>query len=406
MTGKLDLKTWVQRSNTAHEGFYDYSSSEYKGMLKKIKLTCPLHGEIEQKAVDHSIGRKPSCCRPPKLNLKTWIDRSNKAHNGFYDYTNSKYNGIKEKITFLCPLHGEIEQFADNHSKGHKPSCCRPPKLNLKTWIDRSNKAHNGFYDYTNSKYNGIKEKITFLCPLHGEIEQGAEPHSIGMKPSCCAVNGKVDFKSWAERSNNTHDGFYDYTNSKYEGMREKITFICPLHGEVEQIAGNHSRGHKPSCCSIRGKVEFNTWKERSNEAHDGFYDYSQSEYHGISKKIKLKCPLHGEVEQYADNHSKGHVPSCCKGSKISNAKAGNREDFIKNAKLLFGDKFDYDNVSYIRSRIPVIIGCPKHGQIKMTPNSHLTSVTGCMQCGIDSRSSKLKFSKNKFIQQSYGSNG
>jgi len=63
-------------------------------------------------------------------------------------------------------------------------------------------------------------------------------------------VGRKLTLEVWKERSNQAHDGFYDYSESKYYGMLEKITLVCPLHGEVEQLASSHSRGQKPYCCS------------------------------------------------------------------------------------------------------------------------------------------------------------
>ena len=42
--------------------------------------------------------------------------------------------------------------------------------------------------------------------------------------------------------------------------------------------------------------------------------------------------------------------------------KKSNTEEFIKKAKKVHGDKYDYSKVNYIGSKIEVTIICPEHG--------------------------------------------
>lgn len=57
------------------------------------------------------------------------------------------------------------------------------------------------------------------------------------------------------------------------------------------------------------------------------------------------------------------------------------KENFIQKSKEKFGNKYDYSKVNYVNSTTPVIIVCPIHGEIKMSPKSHLNSTTGCKEC-------------------------
>ena len=59
-----------------------------------------------------------------------------------------------------------------------------------------------------------------------------------------------------------------------------------------------------------------------------------------------------------------------------------NKSEFIKKAQKLFGNKFDYSKVIYTRAADKVIINCPVHGEFSQTPNKHLTSKYGCSACG------------------------
>lgn len=57
------------------------------------------------------------------------------------------------------------------------------------------------------------------------------------------------------------------------------------------------------------------------------------------------------------------------------------KEKFIQKSKNKFGDKFNYSRVDYINCTTPVILICPIHGEISITPRSHLNSPTGCTLC-------------------------
>lgn len=42
------LEDFVNKSNTIHNNFYDYSLVEYKNNKLKVKIICPIHGTFEQ----------------------------------------------------------------------------------------------------------------------------------------------------------------------------------------------------------------------------------------------------------------------------------------------------------------------------------------------------------------------
>ena len=43
--------------------------------------------------------------------------------------------------------------------------------------------------------------------------------------------------ESFIEKVKAKHGDIYDFSNSIYEGLEKEITYICPTHGEVTQIA-------------------------------------------------------------------------------------------------------------------------------------------------------------------------
>lgn len=56
-------------------------------------------------------------------------------------------------------------------------------------------------------------------------------------------------------------------------------------------------------------------------------------------------------------------------------------EDFIRKARLVHGDKYDYSKVNYVNSQTKVCIICPIHGEFWQIPAEHLRG-KGCVKCG------------------------
>jgi hypothetical protein len=57
------------------------------------------------------------------------------------------------------------------------------------------------------------------------------------------------------------------------------------------------------------------------------------------------------------------------------------KEDFIRKAILVHGDKYDYSKVNYVNSTTNVCIICPIHGEFWQRPAEHLRG-KGCLKCG------------------------
>ena len=73
-------------------------------------------------------------------------------------------------------------------------------------------------------------------------------------------------------------------------------------------------------------------------------------------------------------------------------------EEFIKKAKKIHGNKYDYSKVEYINNRTKICIICPEHGEFWQTPNDHLDSC-GCPKCFNENKRGKSnKLTKELFI--------
>ena len=133
---------------------------------------------------------------------------------------------------------------------------------------------------------------------------------------------------------------------------------------------------------------------EKARKIHGDKYDYSKVEYINATTDVCIICPKHGEFWQTPQVHLRGaNCPKCAKETIIEK---NTPKNFIKKAKEIYGDKYDYSKVEYKNNKTQVIIGCPVHGAFLQTPQVHLRG-GGCPKCTYD----RIKKGKEKFIEES-----
>ena len=204
-------------------------------------------------------------------------------------------------------------------------------------------------------------------------------------------VMKKLTTKEFVERAKKMHGNKYDYSKVNYKNNKTKVCIICPIHGEFWQLPSFHLNGCE--CPKCKGKnMTTEEFCRKSRLIHGDKYDYSKVNYINNSTKVCIICPIHGEFWQTPDNHIHEHGCPFCKANKLSKIKANSIEDFIKKAKEIHGEKYDYSKVKYVNNRTKVEIICPIHGSFWQTPNSHLAN-RGCLKC-----SGKNKHTVEEFI--------
>ena len=121
---------------------------------------------------------------------------------------------------------------------------------------------------------------------------------------------------------------------------------------------------------------------------HGDRYDYSKFNYVNSKTRGVIICSIHGEFEQRPYNHGKGEgCPAC--GKLVGRARK-TTEEFIKEAKLIHGDTYNYDKTKYIEAHSTLIITCPIHGEFEQIANQHLKGA-GCVKCSYIKRGEDRK---------------
>lgn len=135
---------------------------------------------------------------------------------------------------------------------------------------------------------------------------------------------------------------------------------------------------------------------KRAREVHGNKYDYSKAEYVNNSTKVCIICPEHGEFWQTPGNHlhKTNHrgCPKCAHSEIMTNT------EFIKRAREVHGDKYDYSKTNYVGYKEKVYIICPIHGGFWQLAGNHINKAIhrGCPKCN-----GGISITTEEFIQKS-----
>lgn len=140
---KLETKEVLERFKEVHGDTYDYSKVVYTTAHTKVEVVCKEHGSFLTKPQNHWNGATCLKCANEKRNnsrkvpLEVFIERASKAHNNKYDYSKVKYTTVNDKITIICPEHGEFLQRCSEHMAGHScAKCANMRRKSLWTYTD------------------------------------------------------------------------------------------------------------------------------------------------------------------------------------------------------------------------------------------------------------------------------
>lgn len=95
---------------------------------------------------------------------------------------------------------------------------------------------------------------------------------------------------------------------------------------------------------------------EKSRSVHGDKYDYSKTVYKGYNEKVTIICPKHGEFQKKPRKHNGNSGQGCQKCSRegqgilVGKINSFTKDKFIERARSIHGDKFDYSKVVYKNS--------------------------------------------------------
>lgn len=187
--------------------------------------------------------------------------------------------------------------------------------------------------------------------------------------------------KEFIEKAKKVHGDLYDYSETKYVNSLTKVIIRCSIHNNFTQLPHGHLKGYGCKLCGNKKMGEtnmhtINSFIKKATIIHGDEYDYSRTVYTRSADPIKVICKVHGLFTQgSAGAHLSGSgCPQCAYPRKTT-------DEFIKKAKIVHGETYDYSQTVFVRSNRPLKIICRTHGPFSQMPENHISGGSGCSKC-------------------------
>lgn len=191
-------------------------------------------------------------------------------------------------------------------------------------------KKYGKLYDYSEVVYTNARTKVAVKCGHCGErFLITPDNHLHGHGCPFCHSGSQKDTRQFVKKARMVHGGRYDYSKTEYKSAKKKALIICPIHGEFQQTALDHLHGSGCPACSLKKchdslRLNEHEFIRKAEKAHEGKYDYSQTDYIDADTKVKIVCPIHGTFWQRPYAHIAGQgCPLCAGKSKGEEKIAG-----------------------------------------------------------------------------------
>jgi hypothetical protein len=408
------MDKFIEVSKLKHGNKYDYSKVNYINNLTEVSITClSCYSSFNQLPKVHKKGGGCTYCSKKLAGLSRrsstddFIKKAKEKHGNKYDYSKVVYIKAIEKIEIICSVHGMFEQTPNSHLRGKGCRKCSTiinadnARSSTDNFIKKAKEKHSNEYDYSLVVYINAVEKVIIICKVHGRFEQTPNSHLGGHKCYQCHGPLKSTTDNFIKKSKEKHGDTYDYSSVVYISAVDKVSIICKTHDVFDQTPNNHLNGNGCPTCGYKSWIHStHDFIQHANEIHGDAFVYSHVKYNKMNEKVNIICKVHGMFEQTPSNHIT-HAQGCqsCAGNYTSTT-----EEFIRKAKLIHGDIYNYSKVVYVNNHTPVIIGCEKHGFFEQTPQNHLCSK--CKDCGIESMKESQRTSPEEFLERALNVHG
>lgn len=269
-----------------------------------------------------------------RLTTEEYIKKARQKHGNRYDYSKTVYVRSRDKVTIICPKHGQFEQQAASHLMGSGcPVCQKEWSVKHKTnhaaatrkargmtteeWIRRAKEIHGDKYDYSQTVYVNSRTDVTIICPKHGPFTQKADSHLRGCGCKKCGQESEnhIGKHSWSEeqRTKTVATCIARYGASRYldsaagkakvAEIKSDPAFRAKMH---DIIASDEVQGRtKATCMSRYGKVSAMSLSETVDKVHETkIKNHSWNTSKPEENMYVALCEVFGEtdvVRQYKD---------------------------------------------------------------------------------------------------------
>jgi len=291
-----------------------------------------------------------------KLTFDTFIERAVEKHGTFYDYSKIQLTdsghiiSTKKKVDIICPLHGPFKQTPANHFKSTCKQCSFGHRsYTSSSFIEKLKTLYGTKYNYDLVKFENYDTKIILICNKHDTrikvSAKGALTKPQYIRCSSCRNELYKKQEVSIDKIKQIHGDDIDLSRFVFNGIRNKSTFGCEVHGWFDRVLCDIIAGAGCPKCGVENKHnKFRLSKRemlgRCRIIHGEKYNYDFSNYYNLKSSISIKCPEHGNFNQTIETHLNGSgCPLCAKSGNISELEIFNYllEYFGDDAQIING---------------------------------------------------------------------
>lgn len=266
--------------------------------------------------------------------------------------------------------------------------------------IDKANKVHNFKYDYSLIE-EYLNNKIHYPVICHKKDSEGNEHGAFSTTfsrhvnrqqgcPKCKSEHLRQLFslskEEFIKRCETLFGDKYIFDKTEYINMDTEVIITCPIHGDFKITPHQFLKSLGCKECSkennkIQEKLSLKEIKDKLDAKHNGNISFVGTQYKGIDALATFYCNKHQtEYSTTTYNAVKGvGCPQCQTESRQQKTFIG-REELIKRAIKIHGNKYSFEKLIYNGRKHTGIITCPIHGDFEIILENLLKG-HGCSKC-------------------------
>jgi len=265
-------------------------------------------------------------------------------------------------------------------------------KKTTEQYIEEVNIVHDFEFTYSKATYIGSSKLIIVTCELHGDFEIIANNHKNGRGcPTCGNLRRGKEHKKSKEHFLNTFYNKhgktqYDYRNFKNEGSGVNFDIICKEHGPFPQSPSVHAKGHGcPTCAIEKNTAKATKPKEdfliEAFKVQGNTYNLEDCNYVDRRTKIQAECNIHGKFSITPKNFLKGRGCPKCSKIRVANDRRSTKEEIVEHSNNAHNNRYGYEKAIFVDSSTKMEVTCSVHKEFWVTPNNHISKLSGCPKC-------------------------
>jgi len=294
-------------------------------------------------------------------------------------------------------------------------------KLTQEQVINSFKEVHGDAFDYSKVVYVDTHTPVEVYCKKHNcNFKTLPKNHKKGSGCTQCGREAQIEKakkpqKEFEKEIIDLYGEKYDLSKLEYRNKFTKVTLICDIHGEFAKAPDSILNGNACDfCCKKQTKSnDKGIFIEEAKKVYGDKDDYTDTEVISSKYKVKVRCTKHNIIfEKDIQSYLLGCGCPKCSAENYSFLRKKTTEQFVKEAKEVHENRFDYTNTTYISVKNVLSVTCKKHSNtFECYPDNHLKVKSGgCKKCHSEYISKKFKgregtcgYTKSAYIKQAKG---